>query len=136
MSNKELNIIDKYEFYSFSIYLYGYAFFYLFIFEQNLLKGLFINFFINIILTYSINHNIILFIIHKYWKNNLNDIALPQLISCMSNVITKQYNLYLMITLNTIVFYFIKRIYTKEIMYSKNLRIISFLFFVLMKFIL
>jgi hypothetical protein len=123
---------DKYEFYSFSFYLYSYCFFYLFIFEQTLIRAIFMNFLINIILNYSINHNIIYFITHKYWKHNLSDIAMPQLISCVSTVVTYNYNKYLMILLNIIIYYFIKQVYKKEIKYSRNLRIILlFLFFIL-----
>ena len=133
--NKDNNF-DKYEFYSFSMYLYGYGLFYLFIFEQQLLKAIFFNFFINFILNYTINHNILLFITHKYWKSNLNDIAMPQLISCTSQLLTYNYNNYIMIPINVIIFYLIHKIYKKENIYSKNLRIIIVGLFILSKFII
>jgi hypothetical protein len=132
----ENNNFDKYEFYSFSIYLYGYGLFYLFIFEQKLLQAIFLNFFINFILNYTINHNILLFIIHKYWKLNLNNIAMPQLISCTSQLLTYKYNSYMMIPINTITFLLINKIYKKEISYSKNLRIIILGLFILSKLLL
>lgn len=126
---------DKYEFYSFSLYLYLYGFFYLFIFNQNLLKIIFINIFFNVLTTYSLNHNIFVLIKHNYWKNNLNDIALPQLISCSTSLITYDYNYYLMIPINTITYLFIEKFYKKENRYSKNLRIILMFLFFISKFI-
>jgi hypothetical protein len=132
----ENNDFDKYEFYSFSIYLYGYGLFYLFIFEQKLLKAIFFNFFINFILNYTIRHNILKFISHKYWKINLNSIAMPQLISCTTQLLTHNYNNYITIPVNLIVFTLINKTYKKEISYSKNLRIIIFGLFILSKLIL
>jgi hypothetical protein len=132
----ENNDFDKYEFYSFSIYLYGYGLFYLFIFEQKLLKAIFFNFFINFILNYTIRHNILKFISHKYWKINLNSIAMPQLISCTTQLLTHNYNNYITIPVNLIVFTLINKTYKKEISYSKNLRIIIVGLFILSKLIL
>ena len=105
--------IDKYEFYSYVIYMYGYGFFYLFIFEQKFLKALFFNLFINFTLNYTIDHNIIKFITHKYWKNN-----------------------YITIPINLFIFYLIDKIYNKEIPYSRNLRLIILGLFILSKFII
>jgi hypothetical protein len=128
MINTNLNIqnqnIDKYEFYSFSIYMYGYGFFYLYLFEFTFLKIVFYNLLINVFLNYSINHNILKFITHKYWKNNLANIAIPQLISCSTTLITYNHNKYLIIPLNILIYYFINKTYKKEINYSKNLRLI------------
>jgi hypothetical protein len=136
--NKKNNIdfdFDKYEFYSYTIYLYGYAFFYLFIFEQKLIQALFLNILFNFLLKKTINHNIFDLILHKYWKKNLNDIAMPQLISCVSGLVTYNYNNYFSIPLNLIIFYFIKKIYKKEIRYSRNLRIIILFLFCINKII-
>jgi len=136
MKNNE--ITDKYELYSYSIYLYLYAFFYLYLFEQTLLKFMIINFFGNILFYYTFNNSILHFISHKYWKYHINDIAMPQLISCITNItINKKltyfennYDYIIIIPLNIIVSSFIKKIYKNEIKESKNIRfIISFLFF-------
>jgi hypothetical protein len=134
--NKNDNIdFDKYEFYSFTLYLYCYGIFYLFIFEQTLIQAIFMNFFINFLLTYTINHNIIHFVTHKYWKKNLNDIAMPQFISCISGLVTYNYNNYLSIPINIIIYNIIIKIYKKEIRYSKNLRIILLFLFIVSKII-
>ena len=132
----EINSFDKYEFYSFTIYLYGYGLFYLFIFEQELLKAIFFNFFINYILHYFINHNILKFIGHKYWRTNLKDVAIPQLISCSSQLVTYNYSNRIMIPVNIMIFYLIDKIYKKEISYSRNLRIIIVGLFILSKILI
>jgi hypothetical protein len=103
MENKE--VIDKYELYSFSIYLYLYGFFYLFIFEQTLIKGLLINILSNFFTYYLINYNIISLIKHKYWRENLTDIAMPQLITCTTNIISySTLNIYFIIPIDIIVY--------------------------------
>lgn len=130
----ELKYIDIYEFYSFSIYLYLYGFFYLFIFEQSFIRALFMSIMSNVISTYFVNHNIFKLLTHKYWRKNRDDIALPQLISCLSTVSTCQYNYYITIPSNLFIYFLIKKLYKKEISYSHNLRIILFLFFSIIKF--
>lgn len=133
MENKE--IIDKYELYSFSIYLYLYGFFYLFIFEQTLIKGLIINILSNFFTYYLINYNIISLIKHKYWRENLTDIAMPQLITCTTNIITySTLNIYFIIPIDIIVYLLIRKVYKNEISYSKNLRFIICILFFISKF--
>jgi hypothetical protein len=135
MSHKEeIKYIDIYEFYSFSIYLYSYGFFYLFIFEQSFIRAIFIAILSNIISTYFINHNIFKLLTHKYWRKNKNDIAIPQLISCLSTVSTYNYNYYITIPSNLLIYFLIKKFYKKELSYSKNLRIILFILFSLAKY--
>lgn len=133
MENKE--IIDKYELYSFSIYLYLYGFFYLFIFEQTLIKGLIINILSNFFTYYLINYNIISLIKHKYWRENLTDISMPQLITCTTNIITySTLNIYFIIPIDIIVYLLIRKVYKNEISYSKNLRFIICILFFISKF--
>jgi flagellar biosynthesis GTPase FlhF len=123
--------IDKYEFYSYVFYMYGYGLFYLFIFEQPFLRGLFLNFIINIATNYFIDHNILKLITHKYWRNNLNDIAMPQLISCSSQLLTYTYNNYITIPVNLFIFYLIDKIYKREIVYSRNIRVVLLFIYLL-----
>lgn len=132
MENKE--VIDKYELYSFSIYLYLYGFFYLFIFEQTLIKGLLINILSNFFTYYLINYNIISLIKHKYWRENLTDIAMPQLITCTTNIISySTLNIYFIIPIDIIVYLLIRKVYKNEISYSKNLRFIACILFFISK---
>lgn len=133
MSEKEF--IDKFELYSYTTYLYIYGFFYLFVFEQTFFKGLLINILFNLFSHNLINYNIIYFLQHKYWKKNLTNIAMPQLITCATNIIlcsTINRNIsYIVIPINIIQYYLLKNTYKDEIVYSKNLRfIINFIFFI------
>lgn len=133
MSEKEF--IDKFELYSFSIYLYMYGFFYLFVFEQTFFKGLLINILFNVFSYNLINYNIIYFLQHKYWKKNLTNIAMPQLLTCATNITLystiEKNNMYIIIPIEILFYYLLKNIYKDEISYSKNLRfIISIIFFI------
>ena len=133
---------DKYELYSFSIYLYLYGFFYLFIFEQTLIKGLLINLLTNIFSFYMFKYNFIMFLRHKYWRENITDIAMPQLINCASNItiystlkMSFYYNIAILSFTDIITYLLIKSMYKNEINYSKNLRfIINIIFFILFLF--
>lgn len=133
---------DKYELYSFSIYLYLYGFFYLFIFEQTLIKGLLINIITNIFSFYMFKYNFIMFLRHKYWRENITDIAMPQLINCATNItiystlkISFYYNIAILSFTDILTYLLIKSMYKNEINYSKNLRfIINIIFFILFLF--
>ena len=133
---------DKYELYSFSIYLYLYGFFYLFIFEQTLIKGLLINIITNIFSFYMFKYNFIMFLRHKYWRENITDIAMPQLINCATNItiystlkISFYYNIVILSFADILTYLLIKSMYKNEINYSKNLRfIINIIFFILFLF--
>jgi hypothetical protein len=126
-------ILDKYEMYSFTIYLYFYGFLQLYIFEQKILISIFLTFFCNTIFYYLFKNNFITLLCHNYWKHNLNTIALPQLLSCASNIIvfqnfTNKY--FITIPIDILFFNFISIIYKNELPQSKNLRfIIAILFF-------
>lgn len=132
-----MTIIDKYELYSFSIYLYFYGFFYLFIFEQTLIRGLLINILGNLFFYYIFNNNIISFVSHKYWKHNLTNIAVPQLITCSTNILlystfsANVSNYFIDIPIDILVYMLLNKLYKSEIDSSKNLRfIINILFFI------
>ncbi len=127
--------IDKYEFYSFSIYIYSYGLFYLFIFEESFIRAIFLSILANIMSNYIFSHNIIKLLTHKYWRNNLNDIAMPQLISISTQLLTKNYSNYIIVPSNLIIYFFIKKIYKDEINYSFNLRIILLFIFFLYRFL-
>ena len=128
-------ILDKYEMYSFTTYLYFYGFFYLYIFEQKILVIFLSMIFSNVIFYYLFNYNFISLMCHSYWKNNLNTIAMPQLLSCGSNIVIynlliNRYTYVVSIPVNILLFKFIGSLYKNEIMESRNLRfIITLLFF-------
>jgi hypothetical protein len=140
---KNNQITDKYELYSYSIYLYLYAFFYLYLFEQTLLKIIIINFFGNILFYYIFNNSILHFINHSYWKYHINDIAMPQLISCITNITINKnltyfenhYDYIIIIPLNIVIYSFIKKMYKDEMKESKNIRLITSFFFFVARFI-
>jgi hypothetical protein len=128
---------DKYELYSFSIYLYLYGFFYLFIFEQTFVKGLLINILVNIFSFFMFKYNFITFLKHKYWRENLTDIAMPQLINCATNITVystlhiRYYNILVLSLCDVLTYFLIKNMYKNEISYSKNLRFIINIIFLL-----
>jgi hypothetical protein len=126
-------ITDIYELYSYIIYLYGYGYFYSYIFNQSLVKGLFINISANLFSNYLLNTNIFKFVTHNYWKNNLNNIAMPQLLSSLINIVTSydmiSSNIIIVMPINIFLNHLISKIYINEINYSKNIRyILLFLF--------
>jgi len=133
--------IDKFELYSFAIYLYFYAYSYLYLFEQTLLNFILYSIFQNIILNYLINHNIIKFITHTYWRDNLNEISVPQLLTCISNIYLRNNfkliinNKYIILPINIFIDYVINKIYKNEIKESRNLRFIITIFFFFISFI-
>jgi hypothetical protein len=131
-------IIDKYEMYSFTIYLYFYGLFYLYVFEQKFFTAILTSILSNILFYQIFNFSFITLITHTYWKNKLNTIAMPQLLSSISNIIiykNKFDNIYINIMINPLyifIYYFINKVYNNEITESRNLRfIITFLFFFL-----
>jgi hypothetical protein len=134
-------ILDKYEMYSFTTYLYFYGFFYLYIFEEKFLISILLILFSNIIFYYLFNYNFISLMCHSYWKNNLNTIAMPQLLSCASNIIIynnqfiNKYRIFINLPINILLFNFINKIYKNEINESKNLRFIIVILFFLIEFI-
>jgi len=126
-------ITDIYELYSFIIYLYGYGYFYSYIFCQPLVKGLFINISANLFSNYLLNTNIFKFITHNYWKNNLNSIAMPQLLSFLINIITSNdiisSNIIIIMPINIFLNHLISKMYINEINYSKNIRYLLLLIY-------
>lgn len=134
MENKENNI-DIFELYSFTSYLYLYGIFFLFVFEQPFLKFILINIFCNVFSYYTLNFNFLTFLKHNYWRKNLKEIAMPQLISCGTNLTIyssfKNDNVYISILMNGLLHYLLKQMYKDELRYSKNLRLlIGFIFFI------
>ena len=134
MENKENNI-DIFELYSFTSYLYLYGIFFLFVFEQPFLKCILINIFCNVFSYYTLNFNILTFLKHNYWRKNLKEVAMPQLISCGTNLTIyssfKNDNIYISILMNGLLHYLLKQMYKDELRYSKNLRLlIGFIFFI------
>ena len=131
-------ITDIYELYSFIIYLYGYEYFYSFIYSQPLIYGLFLNISFNLFINYIFKTNIIKFITHSYWKSKLNTIAMPQLLSCTINIINsydylpKDYlpnNLIITVPMNLFLNHLISNMYKNELDDSKNIRYLMILLF-------
>lgn len=124
--------IDTFELYTFSVYLYAYGFFYKYISHESFLNMFLLNFLGNMITYYFVNYNFLSLIGHNYWRNNINDIAMPQLITCGTNIlINTKYTFYVIIPINILSMYSITKIYKKEFNVSKNLRIIiTILFFI------
>jgi hypothetical protein len=124
--------IDKYELYSFIIYLYFYVIFYEFTFQQTFLKGCCINIFGNILFYKICNYNIFSLLIHKYWKEKINTIAMPQLLSCITNTLIIK-NDFLIPSYITYLasYYIIKNMYPNELLESKQIRFtITAVFFI------
>ena len=134
-------ILDKYEMYSFTTYLYFYGFFYIYIFEQKFLIAILSIIFSNIIFYYIFNYNFISLICHSYWKNNLNTIAMPQLLSCVSNImisnntLISKHTYVITIPINILLFNFIGTLYKNEIIESRNLRFIITILYFFIRFI-
>lgn len=131
---KKNNIIfsqtDPYELYSFAIYLYLFTSFNLYLLKQPFIQFLFYFTTSNIFLNYAFNYNIITFFRHNYWRYNLNNIAIPQLISCVSNIyFINNYNYYIIIPLNFVLFLTLTKMYKNEIKSSRNLRFILMIVF-------
>jgi hypothetical protein len=128
-------ITDIFELYSFIIYLYGYEYFYCYIFNQPLVKGLLINISFNIFSSCVFNMNIIKFLSHTYWLNNLNNISMPQLLSSIINITTGSGyftdNVLINIPINIFLNQLISKMYTNEISYSKNLRYLLIFIFLI-----
>ena len=133
--------IDKFELYSFTIYLYFYGYLYSYLLQQTLLNFILYNTFGNITLYYLINHNIIKFMTHTYWRNNLNEISVPQLLTCVSNIYMRDNfqlilnNNYIILSINIFIDYIINKIYKNEKKESRNLRFIITIFFFFISFI-
>jgi hypothetical protein len=141
MVNKQLT--DSFELYTFTTYLYFFAFFILYTSEQSFLKMILYNTFGNLFLQYTLNYNILKFISHSYWKYHLTDIAMPQLITCGSNILINNtlrlfknnYDYIFIVPSNIFCFYIISKVYKKEIKNSKNLRFIISLLYFFIRFI-
>ena len=139
-----INNTDKYEFYSFVIYLYFFTYFYLYVLTESLFYLITFNIIGNAITNYTMNFNIFTLVSHNYWKNNLNTIAMPQLLSTLSTIIINDklmffnkpfYNTLIILPLNILVYKFISNMYKNEINISKNFRIISNIIFLGINFI-
>jgi hypothetical protein len=119
-------VLDKYEMYSFTIYLYFYGFFYLYIFKQPILVAIFLASFSDIIIYYFLKYTFISLLFHSYWKNNFNTIAMPQLLLCLTNIFIYNYNYTYIINIpiHILLGICINTVYYNEIIESKNLRYI------------
>ena len=127
--------IDIFELYSFSIYLYSYGYFYNFILDQSFTKGIIINIFFNFLTYYFFKYNIFTFISHSYWIKNKNTIAVPQLLSCLSNIFCNKLfdNSLIDLPINFILQYSISNVYKNENKYSNNLRFLFLSFYLIKK---
>lgn len=134
-TNCETTILfDKYEFYSFIIYLYIFVYFYSYVLRESFFYMLTFNIIGNVITNYTMNFNIFTLVSHNYWKYNLNTIAMPQLLSILSNIIINDkliffknsfYNCLIIVPLNLLIYKFISNMYKNENNLSKNFRIVT-----------
>ena len=116
-------MINKYELYSFTVYLYLNVFFYSYFLKYNLYNFFILSFGANLITNYLLKFNIFTLIRHKYLKENFNTIVLPQFLTCLINInINTCSNYYIIIPINLINFYYLKNIFKEEYRYSFNLR--------------
>jgi hypothetical protein len=104
-------IIYKLELYSFLIYLYFYNYIYSYILTETIFKIILINIFGNLIMYYIFNNSIITLITHSYWRYNLNEIAIPQLINCLVNIYVTDNYMYIPINILTFLICTINRIF-------------------------
>jgi hypothetical protein len=126
--------IDKLELYSFGIYLYMYSYFVLATLNNNWINFIIYNIVCNGLLNYMINHNIVKLITHKYFNERLNDVSMPQLLTCMSNIYINSKmsifgnNTYIKLPVNILLNSMITKLYKNEIKESFHLRFILSLF--------
>jgi len=127
------HITDSYELYSFVTYLYFFAYFHQCLLQLSFLKLIMTDLIGNIFFYYIFNYNFYSFLKHNYWKHQLDNISMPQLISCASNMlVNKNANSYLyIIPINYFTYRIISYMYKKEDYRSKNIRFaIAMLFFI------
>ena len=127
-------IIDKFELYSFCFYLYFFVYTNNYFIEHQLLKFIFYNLLSNYITTTFLNFNIFTLILHKYLKQNLKNICIPQTITCLSNIYLTKYQLIISLPLHILINYFILSLY-KENNISRNTRFIITFCYICKKFI-
>lgn len=126
--------IDKLELYSFGIYLYMYSYFILYTLNNNWMNIIIYNIVGNGLFNYMINHNIIKLITHRYFNERLNDVSMPQLLTCISNIYMNSNSsifgnhIYIKLPINIILNSMITKLYKNEIKESFHLRFIFSLF--------
>jgi hypothetical protein len=135
MINEKLLDIDIFELYSFAIYLYGYGYLYNYVLDQKLTKGIIITILTNFMTNYFFKYNTLTFISHSYWIKNQSNIAVPQLLSCLSNLLCDKYfeNSLISLPANIFIQYTISNFYFNENKYSKNLRNLIFSIYIIKK---
>ena len=130
---------DIIELYSFCAFLNIHFNFYNFILNTNLsiFKSILYIFISNTLFSFTFKFNIIDVIFHKYWKNNLKTIAVPQLINSVGTIIikdmsiTNEYlnNITVKIGLLYILHYSILKYCKNELKRSKILRYNYYMFY-------
>ena len=107
---------------------------------MNLLNIIISNLSTNLLLNYFIDHNIIKFISHKYWRNNLNQLSMPQLITCSSHIYLNSSlslfgnNLYVKSPIYFFIYFMISKMYKNEIKESIYLRFMIIMSFIFLDF--
>lgn len=89
----------------------------------NFFKGMIYIILINLITKFSIKYSALDIIFHKYWKNNLKSIVMPQIIYSggliIMNDVVKEYeylnNIYIKILMTIGINYFIRNSYVNEL---------------------
>lgn len=129
-----IEIIDKFELYSFCFYIYFFVYMNDYLMEQYFIKCIFLHLIGNYITNIMFNFNIFSLIMHKYLKSNLNSIVIPQSITCMSNIYVSRISIEWSIPSQFLINYFIYRVY-KEDKVSRNMRYLITFCYMVKKFI-
>lgn len=135
--NNKNKSINKLELYSFIITMYFYGLYYNYLIKNSILYIIILFGIENIILYKIFNYNFITFICHKYWKENLKSIVIPQLSTCLINIFI--YNnikyKYICSFINIFMYNIIIKKYTDEKIESKNIRLILMMLFIIIDII-
>ena len=130
-------LTDKYELYSFMIYLYLNEFIYIYAYHCSWIYMIFIHVSINI-LTYSLYRYTIFHLLnHPYWKYHLYDIVIPHVITSISNIIILYYFVPVIYSIlyHLSIEFFLWNYYSNELSISKNIRLLSTIFIMTLLFL-
>ena len=121
---------DTLELYSFVIKLYGFLLYYHFLFKHNILVMIVIKIITMLLFQFLLKKNFFSIFTHKYLVYNTFDIAAPQVINGLYNVIILPKNMFISVPLSAIIMYYIQRTFPTEPDVSKKLRYYAFIMFI------
>lgn len=71
---------------------------------------------------------------HKYFKKNIKDIVIPQVLTCISNIYINRWSMVSAIPLHILINYFIIQMYNEDKL-SRNMRLSISIIYIFAKFI-